>query len=74
MCQLLVTANVVSSSLIIIILIVEETCSTETSILTRAVQRHILEDGILHSHYRENLKYYNVKSSSPWQLKGLLVG
>jgi hypothetical protein len=31
---------------------------SETSVLTRATQRHIVEDGILHSHRRENLKYY----------------
>jgi hypothetical protein len=29
-----------------------------TSILTRATRRHIPEDGILHSHRRENLKPY----------------
>jgi hypothetical protein len=32
--------------------------SSETTILTRATLRHILEDGILHSHRHENLKSY----------------
>jgi hypothetical protein len=30
--------------------------SSKTPILTRAVRRHIPEDGTLHSHCRENLK------------------
>jgi hypothetical protein len=32
--------------------------SSETSVLTRAMLRHIPENGILHSPRRENLKYY----------------
>jgi hypothetical protein len=32
--------------------------SSETSVLTRATQRNIPEDGILHSHCREDLKPY----------------
>jgi hypothetical protein len=32
--------------------------SSETSDLTRATQRNILEDGISHSHCRENLGSY----------------
>jgi hypothetical protein len=32
--------------------------STETSVHTRPSRRHIPEDGILHSHRRENLKSY----------------
>jgi hypothetical protein len=47
--QLLVTADIAPSSPI---------SSSETSVLTRATWRHILEDGILHSHRRENLKSY----------------
>jgi hypothetical protein len=36
----------------------EELRSSETSLLTRATRRNILEDAILHSHRRENLKSY----------------
>jgi hypothetical protein len=32
--------------------------SSETWVLTRATLRNIPEDGILHSHRRENLKSY----------------
>jgi hypothetical protein len=32
--------------------------SSETSVLTRATRRDILEDTFLHSHRRENLKSY----------------
>jgi hypothetical protein len=32
--------------------------SSESSIFTKAIRRHIPEDGIFHSHCRENLKYY----------------
>jgi hypothetical protein len=34
--------------------------SSETSVHTRSTRRHILEDGILHSHRSENLKFYIV--------------
>jgi hypothetical protein len=33
-------------------------CSCETPVLIRATERNIPEDGILHSHRRENLKSY----------------
>jgi hypothetical protein len=47
--QMLVTANVVPSSLM---------RSSETSVLTRATPRHIPGDGILNSHRHEKLKSY----------------
>jgi hypothetical protein len=45
----------------------EATRSSETSVLTRATQRHIPEDDILHSHCRENLKSYIALTG--WSLK-----
>jgi hypothetical protein len=52
---LLVTDNLVPGSLIILILIIEEIRFSETSVPTRPSRRHRPEDGILHSHSRENL-------------------
>jgi hypothetical protein len=54
--QLLVTANTVPNSLILVDLMMKALCSSETSGLTRAIWHNIPEDGILHSHRRENLK------------------
>jgi hypothetical protein len=51
-----VTINVVPSSLIPFALSMEAIHSSETSVLTRATWRHVEEDGILHTHGRQNLK------------------
>jgi hypothetical protein len=40
---------------------------SETSVLTRATQRYIPEDGILHSHRRESLKSYTALTG--WALQ-----
>jgi hypothetical protein len=34
---------------------------SETSVLTRSTRHNIPEDGFVHSHRREHLKYYNMK-------------
>jgi hypothetical protein len=38
----------------------EATRSSEKSVHTKSTRRHIPEEGILHSHRRENLKSYTV--------------
>jgi hypothetical protein len=52
MLRLLVTANIVPSSLILVNLMMEAIRSSETSVITRATQRHIPEDSTLHSPHR----------------------
>jgi hypothetical protein len=56
--RLLVTASAVPSSSILFTLMMEALFYCETSVLTRATPRNVPEDGILHSHRRENLKSY----------------
>jgi hypothetical protein len=58
--QLLVTADVVPSSLILSILMIGVIRYTETSVPTTSRQHHTQENGILHSYRRGNLKPYNL--------------
>jgi hypothetical protein len=39
---------------------------SETSVLTRATTRSNPEDGILHSHRHENIKFYKIHNVSEW--------
>jgi hypothetical protein len=46
--------------------------SSGTLVYTRSTRRHIPEDGMLHSHRRENLKFH-IKIFSPFQKRGIKV-
>jgi hypothetical protein len=59
--RLLVTASVVPSSPFLVTLM-EALEPSETSVLTRSTRRYIPEDGIVHSHRRENLNSYRLDS------------
>jgi hypothetical protein len=53
--RLLVTVNVVPSSLILVTLMMEALSSSETSVLTRATRRNTSEDGIDLSHRHDSI-------------------
>jgi hypothetical protein len=59
-----VIANFVPSSPILVTLMREAIHSSETSVLQEPEKSSVPEDGILHSHRRENLKSYITACSS----------
>jgi hypothetical protein len=66
--RLLVTADVPSSPSLVT-LMMESPRSSETSVLRVTIRRNIPEDGILHSHRRENLKSYMTRLiNETWQV------
>jgi hypothetical protein len=65
---LLVKANVATSP-ILVTLLMEAPHSSETSVLTRSTRHNIPEDGIHHSHRRENFKsyiFYHQNAPNSW--------
>jgi hypothetical protein len=52
------TTNVIPSSSVLVTLMMEVVNPSETSVLTRATRRNILEGGFLHSDRREYFKSY----------------
>jgi hypothetical protein len=54
--RLPVTPNLVATSPNLVTLMMEALSSLQTSVVTRETARNIPEDGIIHSHRRENLK------------------
>jgi hypothetical protein len=65
--QILNTASIVLSSLVLSTLMIKAIHSTEMSVLTRSTRRDLPEDGIRHSHRREDLKSY-IHSYVLWML------
>jgi hypothetical protein len=71
--QLLVTANIVLSSLILFTLMIEAKSSSETSVVSRATLRHIPEDGIPRSHRSEILVLEICEADSVFRSRQLLA-